>query len=1130
MIKNVFRKDGFHRMAVLYAAVVTLGLLFSGCEQPTDGGGSKPSQYTITFDSHNGTEVPPITDNAGTAVGKPADPARNGYTFTGWYSAASGGTVYTWPHTLTGNVTIHAQWTAITYTVEYNANGGSGTMGPSTHTYDAELPLTANGFTKSGHFFAVWNTQEGGGGTSYNDGQSVSNLSSTQGDTVTLYAQWTTIIYTVTFESHSGSAVTAVSGASGTQTTKPADPTRNGYTFQGWYNVESGGTPYTWPHTLAADVTMHAQWTAIDYTITYHLDGGSNNAANPANYTIASPAITLAAPTRTGYTFGGWYSDAEFTTPVTGISSGNTGNKTFYTQWTATTYTVAYNSNGGDGGATAPSTHIYGQAKNLTTNGFTRTGYTFAVWNTQESGGGTSYNDGQSVSNLSSTQGATVTLYAQWTTIIYTVTFESHSGSAVTAVSGAAGTQAIKPTDPTLNGYTFQGWYTAESGGTPYTWPHTLAADVTMHAQWTAIDYTITYHLDGGSNNAANPANYTIASPVITLAAPTRTGYTFGGWYSDSALTTVVTSIPMGSTGNKTFHAKWTANIYTVAYDKNAADAVGTTASSTHTYGQAKNLTANGFTRTGYTFAGWAASAGGSVIYADSASVENLTTTNGATVNLFAQWTVVNYTITYNLDGGSNNAANPADYTITSLPLTLADPTRTGYTFGGWYRDSGLTTSVTGISSGSTENKTFYAKWTANTYTVEYNANGGDGGATASSVHTYDQASDLTANGFTRTGYDFAGWAASAGGSVSYADSASVENLTTTNGATVNLFAQWTVVNYTITYNLDGGSNNAANPANYTIISPAITLAAPSRTGYIFGGWYSDVEFATPVTGISSGSTGNKTFYAQWTAITYTVAYNSNGGDGGATASSSHTYDQARSLTANGFTRTGYTFAGWGTNMSGTTITYTDSQSVTNLTSISGGTVTLYARWTANTYTVAYYANGGDGGATASSSHTYDQARNLTANGFTRTGFTFGGWNTLANGNGTSYTNSQSVTNLTTSSGGTVDLYAQWQPDVPVNISVWVNDDGDILVSGDDLTISKSGAGGLNDDFTVTVESAYSGVQWYLNGFPITGTQGTAQSITISAMDYDTKTYVLGVTVAKDGISYSTDLRFTVTN
>lgn len=167
---------------------------------------------------------------------------------------------------------------------------------------------------------------------------------------------------------------------------------------------------------------------------------------------------------------------------------------------------------------------------------------------------------------------------------------------------------------------------------------------------------------------------------------------------------------------------------------------------------------------------------------------------------------------------------------------------------------------------------------------------------------------------------------------------------------------------------------------------------------------------------------------------TYTVSYNGNGHTSGSTANSSHTYGTAKVLTANGFKRTGYTFKGWATTEARAdagTVDYTDKKSVKNLTATHKGTVNLYAVWQANTYTVVYNGNGHTSGSTASSSHTYGTAKALTANGFKKEGYTFKGWASTkakADAGTVEYTDKKSVSNLTSTNGGTVNLYAVWQP------------------------------------------------------------------------------------------------------
>ena len=1188
------------------------------------------NQYTIYFDEAGGSAVSDITQNYGTTVTPPANPTRTGYTFTGWSPAVPGtmpannttcvaqwsantyqvtfnantgtgsmtpqdivfnttealssnsftktgytftgwntaangsGTAYANGANFTMNVTgatLYAQWTANTYTVDYLGNGSTGgSTGDSSHTYDVAKNLTANGYTRTGHSFLGWSTSSSATTPTYTDGQSVTNLTSTPGGIVTFYAVWSVNSYTITFDANGGTGGWSESRQYGSALTAPT-VTRTGYTFTSW----SPAVPSTVP---AANSTYTAQWTANTYTVTYNGNGSTGGStANSAHTYDVAKALTTNGYTRTGYTFAGWatsaggavaYTDGQ---SVTNLSSTQGATVTLYAKWTANTYTVAYNGNGNTGGSTASSSHTYDAAKNLTANGFTKTGYTFAGWNTAANGSGTSYTNSQSVTNLTAADGATVTLYAQWTINQYTIYFDEAGGSTVSDITQNYGTTVTPPANPTRTGYTFTGWSPAVPGTMP-------ANNVTCVAQWTINQYTIYFDEAGGSAVSDITQNY--GTTVTPPANPTRTGYTFTGWSPAvpgtmpannttcvaqwSANTYQVTFNANTGTGSMTpqdivfnttealssnsftktgytftgwntaangsgtayanganftmnvtgatLYAQWTANTYTVVYNGNGSTG-GTTANSSHTYDTAKNLTTNGYTKTGYTFAGWATSAGGAVAYSDGQSVTNLSSGQGATVTLYAKWTANTYTVAY--DGNGNTSGSTADspHTYdTAKNLTSNGYVKTGYTFTGWNtaaNGSGTSytngQSVTNLTSTNGATVTLYAQWTANTYTVDYLGNGSTGGTTADSPHTYDLASNLTTNGYTRTGHSFLGWSTSSSATTAdYADGQSVTNLTAAPGGVVTFYAVWSANTYQVTFNANGGSGSMAaqnivygqsaaltsngytktghtftgwatsqanadagtvayaNGGNFTmnttgatiyavwsinsytitfnanggtggwsesrVYNSALTAPAVTRTGYTFTSWSPAVPATVPA--------ANSTYTAQWTANTYTVTYNGNGADGGSTANSSHTYDAAKNLTANGYTKTGYTFAGWNTAADGSGTAYTNSQSVTNLTSVNGATVTLYARWTANTYTVAYDGNGSTGGSTADSAHTYDTAKNLTANGYSKTGYTFAGWNTGANGSGTSYTNGQSVTNLSAVNGATVTLYAQW--------------------------------------------------------------------------------------------------------
>ncbi len=338
--------------------------------------------------------------------------------------------------------------------------------------------------------------------------------------------------------------------------------TRTGYTLAGWYTAASGGTKITSSTTMStgSNHTLYAHWTANTYTVTFNANGGSCSTANK-NVTYNSTYGTLPTPTRTGYTFAGWYTAASGGTKITADTKVTiTANQTLYAHWTANTYTIAFNKNGATSGSMSNLSMSYGTSKNLTANAYARTGYTFNGWNTKADGTGTSYADKASVKNLTSTSGATVTLYAQWKANTYTVTFNANGGSCSTASKSVTynSTYGTLPT-PTRTGYTFKGWYTTASGGTQVTSSTKVAitANQTLYAQWTTNSYTVTFNANGGSCSTASKS-VTYSSTYGTLPTPTRAGYIFNGWYTaTSGGTKITTDIKVTITANQTLYAQW---------------------------------------------------------------------------------------------------------------------------------------------------------------------------------------------------------------------------------------------------------------------------------------------------------------------------------------------------------------------------------------------------------------------------------------------------------------------------------------------------------------------------------------------------------------------------------------------
>lgn len=317
---------------------------------------------------------------------------------------------------------------------------------------------------------------------------------------------------------------------------------------------------------------------------------------------------------------------------------------------------------------------------------------------------------------------------------------------------------------------------------------------------------------------------------------------------------------------------------------------------------------------------------------------------------------VKGYSIKYVLDGGTNHPDNPSQYAKESDTITLKAPTRNNYFFDGWFNGD---KEVTQIVSGSTGDITLTAKWRSTPtptpkpvkdikYTVTFDGNKATKGSMKKLSCKTNKDYTLKANAFKRTGYTFDSWNTKANGKGKKIENKGViRNLTTKNNATVTLYAQWKVNKYSISYKLNEGTNNTKNPKSYTVSSKTITLKDAKKTGYNFDGWYTSSKYKKKVTEIEKGSTGNKTLYAKWKPIKYTVRFNPNGGKGNV-KEQTLTYDKKGKLSANKFTRKGYKFLGWSTKKKAKEPDYSNKESVLNLAQKDGKVINLYAVWQKN--------------------------------------------------------------------------------------------------------------------------------------------------------------------------------------
>lgn len=248
--------------------------------------------------------------------------------------------------------------------------------------------------------------------------------------------------------------------------------------------------------------------------------------------------------------------------------------------------------------------------------------------------------------------------------------------------------------NPNKSGYKFVGWYDNENftGESITEISAGTMGDVTLYAKWNALDYRISYELNGGTN-AENPDGYDVSDLPVSLHAPSRTGYIFKGWYMGENR---VLAIPVGTTGNVVVSAKWEPITYTIDFDTNGG--LPTLSSIDYTI-ESDSFTLQEITKVGYTFDGW---------YNGETKVTEITTGTYGNMTLVAKWTADLYTISYDLADGVNSPENPTSYTIESGLITLKDPTKEGYTFTGWYNGEQL---VTTIDSNALENISITAKW-----------------------------------------------------------------------------------------------------------------------------------------------------------------------------------------------------------------------------------------------------------------------------------------------------------------------------------------------------------------------------------------------------------------------------------
>ncbi len=443
-------------------------------------------KHTVTFDSQGGSAIPAQEVRDGKKIEKPEDPIRAEYVFDGWYVGEE-----KWSfigYVVTEDITLTAKWKEVdpndVYTITYHFNGGMGVAQSPTQFEASDLPLALNlqPTTKEGHDFAGW----------YLDAAcTLPATSITKIGNVNIYAKWTVHTYTVAFDSQGGNALPSQNVDHGDVATKPADPTRAGYTFRGWY---LNGRAFSFTTPITDDITLTASWSVLNYTVAFDSQGGSAVASQTVDH--GDTATKPADPTRAGYTFRGWYLDGRafsFTTPIT-------DDITLTASWGVLNYTVAFDSQGGS--AVASQTVDHGDTATKPADP-TRTGYTFRGW----------YLNGRAFS-FTTPITDDITLQATWSAISYTVTYHFNGGVEIAQtptryeITDLPLALNLQPT--TKEGYSFEGWYLNAACTLPAT-SITKIGNVDIYAKWQLLETSdFTYTL------SADQTYYTVTAYVGT--------------------------------------------------------------------------------------------------------------------------------------------------------------------------------------------------------------------------------------------------------------------------------------------------------------------------------------------------------------------------------------------------------------------------------------------------------------------------------------------------------------------------------------------------------------------------------------------------------------------------------------
>ncbi len=936
--------------------------------------------------------------------------------------------------------------------------------------------------------------------------------------------------YPVTFELDGGELLDGelektIKNAKGAAVVTLPEAGKNGYTFLGWTLEGSEAMTSIVSETVTAPITLHASWEIVYYPITYKsafVSGSGRDSKDipeienlaylPVTYTVSDAGSALPEPEIEGFFFMGWLEEGDSEKNLTKnyvLREGMTGAKTAVAYWDVT-YNINYDMSGLVANDPEPVVEVdvpeevvvvkdpfpatYTSKEGAEIGSPERKGFEFAGWAEKT----------EDEENLKSRAKADYVieigergdkdLVAVWNRLSYSITYTLGNGKleGSNPSSYVFDSEAVALLSPTREYYDFAGWMDEETGKVYFgSFTDTdLARDVNLTAVWTPVHYVLTFELDGGRFDEDVPSYYTYETPTFTVPEPVRDGYVFTGWtteeevavdpvlftltftvqnvdivvriystYSEFVLPLGVTdstveavsmylgrefpeaetsangnivkldysladptliegiirnftldagfiygdytssetadaaysgiTIQQGSTGAKKYTAHWSILTYTLAYgeeEEYAPRIQEVIPENPTTYTAEDIVTIRNPEKFGYDFMGW--------VLEDEEYTEakrNLVLEEGTTGNRFyiPLFRLHNYSVSLNLDGGRISV--PLTFTIEDENFEIGEPEKDGYTFIGWLSEDGSVKKTVTVECAEGRDCVLAALWETVDYTITYDLNGGrmEKGSGENLTYYTVESAPFTLINPVRDRYEFAGWVLSENDvpETEYTFNPSV-------AADCTLKAEWVEKEYSIVYDLDGGSFEYAdsNPVSFTAFSGNIILSSPTRDGYTFIGWVEEgkedcrphVSYVIRSTEVSS----DVCLKALWKESTYSITYNLNGGyyERGTEANRTTYSLSDDSFVLSSPVRDGYTFLGWVKGETDLPVT-----GLTVDTSV-GTDLSFEALWSADEYTITYVLDGGEYLYGNSNPETYTVESVITLASPHKDGYTFLGW------------------------------------------------------------------------------------------------------------------------------------------